>query len=68
MVGTGGVDFRQGRGFARSAVGVVVVALAASLALLLGRALEGLPSQLAGRIYPAPVLDQILLWTIFASF
>ena len=49
MVGTGGVDFSQGQGFARSAVEVVAVVLAASLALLLGRALGGLPSQLAGR-------------------
>ena len=49
MVGTGEVDICQGRGFARSAVWVVVVALAASLARLLGRALGGLPSQLAGR-------------------
>ena len=49
VVGTGGVDISQGRGFARSAVGVVVVVLAASLAPLLGRALGGLPSQLAGR-------------------
>ena len=49
VVGTGGVDFSQGRGFARSAIGVVVVVLATPLALLLGRALEGLPSQLTGR-------------------
>ena len=50
MVGTGGVGFcQEGRGFARSAVRVVVVVLTASLALLLGRALEGLPSQLASR-------------------
>ena len=37
MVSTGGVDICQGRGFARSAIGVIVVVLAASLALLLGR-------------------------------
>ena len=49
MVSTGGVDVCQGRGFARGAVGFAVVVLAASLALLLGRALGGLPSQLAGR-------------------
>jgi hypothetical protein len=42
VVGTGGVDFSQGRGFARSALGVVVVVLATPLALLLGRTLEGL--------------------------
>ena len=44
MVSTGGVDFCQGRGLTRIAVRVVVVVLPASLALLLGRALEGLPS------------------------
>ena len=49
MAGTGGVDVSQGRGFARSAVGVVVVVLAASLALLFGRARRGLPLQLADR-------------------
>ena len=38
MIGTGGVDFCQGRGLARSAVRVVVVVLPASLALLFGRA------------------------------
>ena len=49
VVSTGGVNFGQVRGFARRAVRVVVVVLAASLALLLGRALGGLPLQLAGR-------------------
>ena len=48
MADTGGVGICQGRGFARSAVGVIAVVLAASLmatlALLLGHALEGLPS------------------------
>ena len=49
MVGTGGVGVGRGRGLARGAVGVVVVALVVSLALLFGRALRGLPLQLAGR-------------------
>ena len=49
VVSTGGVDLGQGRGFAQSAVGIVIVMLAVSLALSLGRTLEGLPSQLTGR-------------------
>ena len=49
VVGTGEVDIGQGRGFTRGAVGVVVVALAVSLALLFGRARRGLSLQLADR-------------------
>ena len=47
MVGAGGVDLCQGLGLARSTVRVVIVVLPASLALLLGCALGGQPSQLA---------------------